>query len=280
MHGPLQCRHRQTFSRFEGAEILPIDYAEHRIYVHVAVEIDIGVGRRIKAAVVVQEFLIRQLGNVLRVPAGNEAVGRVGIEGAHHRILLQLVRVCKGSAHLVVDHALASELAVPGELVMPALLAEYLALAVYHRTENGVEIHPHQIQKILRVAAGYGVIGLVREGHRVQEGVHGSLHELDERLLHLIPLRAAEHRVLQDVEHTRVILRQRREGDTESSVDLASFYPDKLQPRTLMPHEVHYRIQLRQRLSAYYSKTVIGCSFEHISPPWSSCRHYSPNILH
>ena len=59
---------------------------------------------------------------MLRVAAGHKAVGCVREERAHDGVLLKLVGVGKGAAHLVVDHALAAGPAVIVQLVVPTLL--------------------------------------------------------------------------------------------------------------------------------------------------------------
>ena len=258
--GPLQLRHRDALARGKAAEIFAVEYAEHLVDVHVAVEVDVGVRRGIKAPVEVQEALIRELGDVLRVAAGDKAVGRVRIERAHDGVLLQLVGVGEGAAHLVVDHALAAERAVLRELVVPALLAEDLALFIYQRAEHGVEIDAHEVDEVLAVAAGDGVIGLVREGHGVEEGVHGGLHELHEGLLDPVQLRAAEDGVLEYVKDARVVLGQRREGDAKGAVRLGALYPDELEPGALVAHVVHDRLQLGQRAGAENGKAVFVSS--------------------
>ena len=151
---------------------------------------------------------------------------------------------------------------------MPALLAEDLALAVYQRAEHGVQIDAHEVEEILRVAAGYGVISLVREGHGVEEGVHRGLHQLHEGLLGRIALRAAEHGVLQDVKHARVVLRQGGKRNAEGAVLLAAPEPHQLQTRALMTHVIHDRIQLMQGLGADNGKSVVGSACKHTQPPF------------
>ena len=145
LHAFLKRGDGQALARLKAAEVLLVEDGQHVVYVHVAVEVDVGVGGGVEAAVVVQELLIAQLGDVLRVAAGDVAVGRVGVESAHDGVLLQLVRVGKGAAHLVVNHALAAERAVGVQLVVPALLAENLALCVYQRAEHGVEVDAHEV---------------------------------------------------------------------------------------------------------------------------------------
>ena len=96
---------------------------------------------------------------------------------------------------------------------MPALLAVDVGLVTDGGSEYCVQIYAGQVQKILLVAAGNGVEGLVREGHGVEEGVHGALQQFHEGFLHGVLVGAAQHAVLQNVENAGAVFGDGLEGD-------------------------------------------------------------------
>ena len=150
--------------------------------------------------------LIGQIRDAIRIAPGHKAVTGIREQQFFFRISEDAFRVGKGAFHLVEHHALIAK-SVLISLIAPALLAEDLRTVVDRRMEYGIQIHIHQIQKILIVPAGYGINRLIRESHRVQEGLHRAFQKLHERLLHRVFVRAAQHRMLQNVEYTGGVLR-------------------------------------------------------------------------
>ena len=78
-----------------------------------------------------------------------------------------------------------------------ALLTEHRLL--HQREEYRVTVHLHQVEQIAGHGAARRVDGLVRIGHRIHEGVEAAFDEPDQRVLDPEALRAAEHRVLQNM---------------------------------------------------------------------------------
>ena len=101
-----------------------------------------------------------------------------------------------------------------------------------------VQVDAHEVLKVGRVGGRHRVHGLVREGEGVQEGLHGRLEQVDERLLHGIGLRAAEHGMLDDMEDPGVVRRRRLEGDREGLVGVGARDPHRPSARRLVAQHV------------------------------------------
>ena len=96
---------------------------------------------------------------------------------------------------------------------MPALLAENVLFLVDIGIEHRVQIHVHQVPEVGVVAAGHGIHGLVRIGHRVQECIERSLDQLQEGVLDREIPRPAQYCVLDNMRDAGRILRRRAESD-------------------------------------------------------------------
>ena len=119
---------------------------------------------------------------------------------------------------------------------MPAFLIEDVWICEHLRLEDRVQIYFHQVEVVLLDAARYRIKSLVREGHRVEEGVHRSLQKLDERLLYRIFFGSAKDGVLEYVEHAGAVLGQGPEADREELVLVAVVRPHKLGARHVVDH--------------------------------------------
>ncbi len=126
--------------------------------------------------------------------------------------------------------------------------------------EDGVHIDPDQIHEILIIPAGNRIHGLVGVGHGVEEGFQGAFHQFHEGLLYRIPVRAAQHRVLQNMEHTSVILRQGAEGDGKGLVLILAVQPDQARAAFIMLHADHVGFQLRQ-VPGFHQGEAVGVFF-------------------
>ena len=152
-----------------------LQFCQGRLHIHAAVQEEAGVGGVIIAGVAGLVVFKGQLRNVGGVAAGVEAVGSVREELALHVFQEHAVGVGVVPLHLVEHHAVDAELPVGlFQLVVPALLSEGLGIPDTQGVEDGVQIHVHEIQKILVVPAGQGIHGLVREGEGIQEGGEGA----------------------------------------------------------------------------------------------------------
>ena len=206
-----------------------------------------------------QELLIAQVRDAGRVAARHIAVGRVGEKRTVEGVRFQLVGIGKSALHLVEYDAFVVGGAVGVKLIPPALLPEDGGVVVDGRVEHRVEVHPHQGQKVLGVAAGNGVEGFVREGQRVQKGVHRVFEQFDKRLLDRVAIRPAEHRVLEDMKDAGVVARQGGEGDAEGHVRLVPLQPDQPRAGLRVFHLVQGGVEFRQRGLPDLGKTVKGC---------------------
>ena len=203
----------------EPGEILAVDKGEHVAHVRVSVEIDVAVGRRIIGAVELEELLVGKLGDHLRVAAGLHAVGRIRVHRLTEHAVRASVGIGKCSLHLAVHDSVDTELRLGAlQLIVPALLEEDLFSLVDQRMQHGIHVDIDQVLKILVVAAGAGIAGPCGRGKRVDKCAEGSLVHLGERVLHGKFLGAAQHRMLQNMRHTRAVRRRGAESDAEHLV--------------------------------------------------------------
>ena len=190
-------------------------------FVHVAVPIykDVGVGRMIEAAVEVEVVFVGQLGDHLRIAAGVHAVGVVREDGLAERIPDRAFGRGGRALHFAVNDAVDFEIAVRVfHFVVPAFLHEDLTVLVDVRIEDRVHVDVHEVVEVLVVAGRDGIEGLVRVGHRVEEGIERTLRQLHERIAGGIIFGAAENGVFNDVRHAGGIFRRGTECGAEHLV--------------------------------------------------------------
>ena len=103
-----------------------------------------------------------------RIAAGYFAVRGIGIHGFHLLPKQHILRGGECTLHLIVHHAVDGQLSLQAaQLIMPALLPENFVRIVYPGIEYRIQIHMHQILKILVIAAGYGINCLIRICHGI-----------------------------------------------------------------------------------------------------------------
>jgi hypothetical protein len=201
----------------EPGEIFPVENLQHLLNGQVAVQKDPGVGGMVELFILGQKVLIGQVGNVPGIAAVVEAVAGIRKQQTYHFRLDQLVHGGQRALHLVEDHAVENRGLLGGALLkVPALLPENVGVGAQRRGENRIQIDAQQVEKVLFVAAGKRIDGLVREGHGVEERGHGAFEQIQKRFLYRVFFRAAEHRMLQNVKHAGVVggngLKRRAEG--------------------------------------------------------------------
>ncbi len=127
---------------------------------------------------------------------------------------------------------------------MPAFLFEDVLVVVDVRVEDRIHVHISQVHEVGHVGRCHRIHGLIREGHGIQECLHAAFEQIDERLLHREPLRAAEHGMLQDVEDAGVISSRRLEGDGKGLVHVLILKEQQLRSADLMDHEERRSVYL------------------------------------
>ena len=199
-----------------GRKIALVEEGEEALGIHVPVEHDLRVGQVVVAAVGVEELLVGKRRDGGGLAARLEAVRRVGEQRGRKLVVENRLRVGERAFHLVVHHAVVSELAralLAGEFHMPTFLLEDRALVEDGGVQHGVEIDVHEVQKVLLVGARHGVDRLVGVGHGVQERLHRAFKQAHEGLFHGELVRAAKHRMLKDMKDARVVGGRCLEGD-------------------------------------------------------------------
>ena len=172
----------------------------------------------------VEKLFVAQLRNLLRISAGFHTVCRIRKQGIHDLALQHIIRGRKCALHLIVDDAVDHDrIILLFQLPAPPLLTEDLLIPVNIRIEHRIQIHIHQIPEILIIAAGYREHGFVRIGHGIEEGIHGSLHKLDKRILGRILSGAAQYGVFNDMRHAGGIARGRAERNVEDLIVIFIF---------------------------------------------------------
>ena len=196
------------------AQVVFIQEGQFFGHIHPAVQGHTAVVGAVMAAVHPLVLLIGQRRDGGRVAAGHKAVGRIREHRPLQRILQLCIRGGQRALHLVVDDAAHGAVGI----AVPALLLEHSPVHHGQRAEHRVQVDVHQVPEVGLVGGGEGVDRLVREGHRVQEGRHAALEQLQKRRGHRVLFAARQHRVLQNVEHTRVIRWEGAEADAECLV--------------------------------------------------------------
>ena len=193
------------------------------------------------ARVGLEELLVGQRGDGAGVAAGLVAVGRRGEETALELLVEDVLGVGERALHLVEDDAVVGEaglVALALDFQVPALLLKDPRPAVDRRVEHRVQIDAHEFLEVGRVRGGDGVHGLVGEGERVQEGLHRGLEQVHERLLDRVGVRAAQDRVLEDVEDARVVRGRGLERNREGLVVVGAGEPQQAGAARLVAHDV------------------------------------------
>ena len=170
-----------------GREIALVEEGEEALGIHVPVEHDLRVGQVVVAAVGVEELLVGKRRDGGGLAARLEAVRRVGEQRRRKLVVENRLGVGERAFHLVVHHAVVSELAralLAGEFHMPTFLLEDRALVEDGGVQHGVEIDVHEVQKVLLVGACHGIDRFVGVGHGVQERLHRAFEQVHEGLFH------------------------------------------------------------------------------------------------
>ena len=229
--------------------------------VEVSVQDGVGVGELVVALVGAQELLVGERGDGLGVPAGDEAIGALPEQRAHHAVDEDFLGRGQGALHLVVDDAVERERGVCAggvDLVVPALLLEDALAAIDCGVQHGVEVDVHEVLEVAVVRGRNGVHRLVRERKGVEERLHGALEQMDERLLDGEAVRAAQDGVLEDVEHARVVGGRRLERDGERLVAVRAGEPHDARARGVVAHHIGAAGDLWQGLGALDGEARVG----------------------
>ena len=101
---------------------------------------------------------------------------------------------------------------------MPAFLLEYLRSLIYVRIKDRIQIHIHEILKILVIAACNRINRLIWISHRVKKCIQRSFGKFHERILRRILLGSAQYGMLHDMLNTRTVLGRSPEAYIENLV--------------------------------------------------------------
>ncbi len=145
----------------------------------------------------------------MRVAAGFPRVLGVREQGAADPVQPRF-RVGKRAFHLVVDNPADCQGsgwmgAVGRRQVMSFPLERLLG---QQRMKHRIEIYLGQVEQVGFDVAGDRVVGPVPAGHRVDERRHAHLHHLEKRIANGEFFRPAEHGMLENMRHSRVIRRR------------------------------------------------------------------------
>lgn len=144
------------------------------------------------------ELLVGKVGNVPRIAARGDAIGRIGEEGLLAVAVEQTIGRRIGALHLVVHYPLKDQGGVwLGQFVTPALLFQHLGRQA--REEDRIKVHINQVVEIGHIGGRDRVDGFVRVGHGVEEGLDRTLDQFKEGFLDRVLARAAEDAVFEDM---------------------------------------------------------------------------------
>ena len=244
-----------------GREIALVEESEEPLDIHVPVEHDLRVGQVVVAAVGVEELLVGKRRDGGGLAARLEAVRRVGEQRRRKLVVENRLGVGERAFHLVIHHAVVGELAralLAGEFHMPAFLLEDRALVEDGGVQHGVEVDVHEVQKVLLIGARHGVDRLVGVGHGVQECLHRAFEQVHEGLFHGKLVRAAKHRVLEDVEDARVVRGRCLESDRERLVRVVVLQVEQLRARGVVVEHVGAPVDFGQVGGGAHGEPVHG----------------------
>ena len=249
----------------EFAQVLLIHPLKLFRHIHISVEIDIAVGRMVVFSVEIQKLLIGQIRNLCRVSSRLHAVGSIRKQHIENFPVQHFLRGGKCPLHLIVNHAVVFQRAILClQLVAPAFLAEDFFLFIDGGIEHGIQIHMHQILKILIVAAGHRIHGLVRISHGVQECVQRSLHQLHKRILQREMPGSAQDTVLQNMGHTGAVRRRRPESNIEHLILVVVFQQHHARPALFMTQQIPLRVDIFDHLMLQHLICLTFCNLHRI----------------
>ena len=252
--GRVQRHHRVDRIGVERVQHLRQD-AQPLFRIVVAVEEDLRVGGVVVCLVERHELLVGELRDHRRVAAGVQPVGVVREEPLAGRAAQDRVRRRVDALHLVEDDATIGQRCVRRfQLVVPTFLAQVVRRD--ERVKDRVQVDLDQVVEVLQVGARHRVGRLVGRGEGVEKGVQRPLEQLHEGLLERILLRAAQHRVFQDVGNTGRVGRRRAERDAEDLVLVVVFQREHFGARLRMPVEARPRLQFVDLLVAHQVKAI------------------------
>ena len=187
----------------------------------------------------VQEGLLRELRNSIRIAAGLKAVAGIREQSLQRFVFQISVRRRINALHLVIYNAVVAQLAIKAvNIIMPALLTQSIFVFINQRIKNSVQINIHQVMEVLIVATGNRINRFIRISHSVQKGVQRALHKVDKRLLQMIFARAAERGMLQNMCHACIICRRRSKGNRKHLVVIIIRKIEKAGAALLMLHNI------------------------------------------
>ena len=162
----------------------------------------------------VPQFLVAQVGNVLRVTAAVEVVG----VGWKQLVAQPVPKDRRGRGHgplHFVEHDAFKHQRLRAVVVLKLDPVSFLRKVerVQSREKHGIEVDIEQVAEILSVLRGERIGGPVRAGERVHKRIQRSPQHHEKRVPNRVPLTATQRRVLEDVCHARGILGHRTQGD-------------------------------------------------------------------
>ena len=267
-------------------QVALVQKSQHTVQIHVAVQRQVAVVQAVVALVLFQVVLVGKRGDSLGRAAGLERIRRVGEQACLQLVVQHAGRIGQRAFHLVVHHAVVRKLrprsrAGAGsfaicarfafasligrhQLVVPAFLLEHLALAVDIGVQHGVHVHVGQVHEVLVVRGRDGVQRLVAERHGVQKRLHAGFQQVDERLFDREFLRSAQHGMLQDVKHPRVVGRRRAKRDGECLVVVVVLQVQQLRAADIVQKRVRRAVDFGQRLGREHGKPVQVLSLDQV----------------
>ena len=139
-----------------------------------------------------EEILISQVRNICRISTRYVVIYAVREKSLLQAVLDMCIHGGKSTFHLIENNTVVERFILLN-FVVPALLTEDAVVMIDRGTEDRVKIYPCKIYEILLVLGGYRIHGLIREGHGVQEGIHGAFDQIQEGFLHGIIIRTCQH---------------------------------------------------------------------------------------
>ena len=155
--------HIQTVKR---RKIIPINKIKFCCHIHISIQVNITVGRMVISSVEFQELFIGQLRNIIRITTGLTTIGDIRKQRVHDISFQHIIRRRKCPFHLIVNNTIISQWTFwLLQMVAPSFLTEDFFFFVNIWIKYSIQIHMHQILKILIIATCYRITGFIRISH-------------------------------------------------------------------------------------------------------------------
>ena len=176
-------------------------------HITITIQINITVRWMIICPVEISESLKGECRYGYRITAWIIAIWSVRHEWWLYLSVHNRLRTWVHALHLIVHNSVVLQVSVHRvKLIVPALLLHDLIMYIDIRIEHCIQIHTHDVLKVLLIEASYRIYRLVWISHGVQKGVQRTFCQLNKWILYRIFLWTTKHWVLNYMRYSWIII--------------------------------------------------------------------------